>query len=58
MVAATGLEPVTPRVCAVCSNHLSYAAKKIKMEPATGFEPVNLFVTNEVLYLLSYTGTN
>ena len=27
------------------------------MEPTTGIEPVNLFLTKEVLYLLSYVGT-
>jgi hypothetical protein len=27
-----------------------------KMEPTTGIEPVNLFLTKEVLYLLSYVG--
>ena len=27
------------------------------MEPTTGLEPVNLFLTKEVLYLLSYVGT-
>ncbi len=27
-----------------------------KMEPTTGLEPVNLFLTKEVLYLLSYVG--
>ncbi len=26
------------------------------MEPTTGLEPVNLFLTKEVLYLLSYVG--
>ena len=26
------------------------------MEPTTGIEPVNLFLTKEVLYLLSYVG--
>jgi hypothetical protein len=26
------------------------------MEPTTGFEPVNLFLTKEALYLLSYVG--
>ena len=26
------------------------------MEPATGFEPVNLFLTKEALCLLSYAG--
>jgi hypothetical protein len=26
------------------------------LEPTTGFEPVNLFLTKEVLYLLSYVG--
>ncbi len=26
------------------------------MEPATGLEPVNLFLTKEALYLLSYAG--
>jgi hypothetical protein len=29
---------------------------KVKMEPTTGIEPVNLFLTKEVLYLLSYVG--
>ena len=32
----------------------SYAGAK--MEPTTGLEPVNLFLTKEVLYLLSYVG--
>jgi hypothetical protein len=27
------------------------------MEPTTGIEPVNLFLTKEALYLLSYVGT-
>ena len=27
-----------------------------KVEPTTGLEPVNLFLTKEVLYLLSYLG--
>ena len=27
-----------------------------KMEPTTGIEPVNLFLTKEALYLLSYVG--
>ena len=27
-----------------------------QMEPTTGIEPVNLFLTKEVLYLLSYVG--
>ncbi len=27
------------------------------MEPTTGIEPVNLFLTKEVLYLLSYVGS-
>ena len=26
------------------------------MEPTTGFEPVDLFLTKEALYLLSYVG--
>ena len=26
------------------------------VEPTTGIEPVNLFLTKEVLYLLSYVG--
>ncbi len=26
------------------------------MEPTTGIEPVNLFLTQDVLYLLSYVG--
>ena len=28
----------------------------MKVEPTTGVEPVNLFLTKEVLYLLSYVG--
>jgi hypothetical protein len=28
----------------------------MQMEPTTGIEPVNLFLTKEVLYLLSYVG--
>jgi hypothetical protein len=28
------------------------------MEPTTGIEPVNLFLTKEVLYLLSYVGSD
>jgi hypothetical protein len=28
------------------------------MEPTTGIEPVNLFLTKEALYLLSYVGMN
>ncbi len=28
----------------------------IFVEPTTGIEPVNLFLTKEVLYLLSYVG--
>ena len=27
------------------------------LEPTTGIEPVNLFLTKEVLYLLSYVGS-
>ena len=27
-----------------------------QVEPTTGLEPVNLFLTKEVLYLLSYVG--
>jgi hypothetical protein len=27
------------------------------MEPTTGIEPVNLFLTKEALYLLSYVGS-
>ena len=27
------------------------------MEPTTGLEPVNLFLTKEVLYQLSYVGS-
>ena len=30
--------------------------RQSKMEPTTGIEPVNLFLTKEVLYLLSYVG--
>jgi hypothetical protein len=29
---------------------------RVKVEPTTGIEPVNLFLTKEVLYLLSYVG--
>gem|GEM_PF-4102210 len=29
---------------------------KRTVEPTTGIEPVNLFLTKEVLYLLSYVG--
>jgi hypothetical protein len=29
---------------------------RLKVEPTTGIEPVNLFLTKEVLYLLSYVG--
>ena len=29
----------------------------LKMEPTTGIEPVNLFLTKEVLYQLSYVGS-
>jgi hypothetical protein len=28
------------------------------MEPTTGIEPVNLILTKDVLYLLSYVGKN
>lgn len=28
----------------------------LSLEPTTGLEPVNLFLTKEVLYLLSYVG--
>ena len=28
-----------------------------QMEPTTGIEPVNLFLTKEALYRLSYVGT-
>ena len=28
------------------------------LEPATGLEPVNLFLTKEALYLLSYAGVD
>ena len=28
------------------------------LEPTTGIEPVNLFLTKEALYRLSYVGTN
>ncbi len=30
----------------------------MKMEPTTGIEPVNLFLTKEALYRLSYVGRN
>jgi hypothetical protein len=36
----------------------SLLAEKMKcMEPTTGLEPVNLFLTKEVLYQLSYVGS-
>ena len=31
--------------------------EKDSLEPTTGIEPVNLFLTKEALYLLSYVGT-
>ena len=30
--------------------------RQSNMEPTTGIEPVNLFLTKEALYLLSYVG--
>ncbi len=33
---------------------ISLATKKV--EPMNGFEPLNLFLTKEALYLLSYMG--
>ena len=30
--------------------------QEIEMEPTIGIEPMNLFLTKEVLYLLSYVG--
>jgi hypothetical protein len=35
------------------ANHLTCA-----VEPTTGIEPVNLFLTKEALYLLSYVGAD
>jgi hypothetical protein len=36
---------------------LDYNQQCVKIvEPTTGLEPVNLFLTKEVLYLLSYVG--
>jgi hypothetical protein len=32
------------------------SSAKTELEPTTGIEPVNLFLTKEVLYLLSYVG--
>ena len=32
------------------------AGNCVSVEPTTGVEPVNLFLTKEVLYLLSYVG--
>jgi hypothetical protein len=34
----------------ICRSELNH------LEPTTGIEPVNLFLTKEVLYLLSYVG--
>ena len=31
--------------------------KDVEVEPTTGIEPVNLFLTKEALYLLSYVGS-
>ena len=31
-------------------------SKRFFMEPTTGIEPVNLFLTKEALYRLSYVG--
>ncbi len=40
-----------------CFNSLQHASQfEPIMEPTTGIEPVNLFLTKEVLYLLSYVG--
>ena len=30
---------------------------RMNLEPTTGIEPVNLFLTKEALYLLSYVGS-
>jgi hypothetical protein len=30
---------------------------RLQLEPTTGLEPVNLFLTKEVLYQLSYVGS-
>jgi hypothetical protein len=32
------------------------SGSKLVLEPTTGIEPVNLFLTKEVLYQLSYVG--
>ena len=39
----------------VAESAVSNDAEK-SLEPTTGIEPVNLFLTKEVLYLLSYVG--
>ncbi len=38
-------------------DHINMVAGIFMLEPTTGIEPVNLFLTKEVLYLLSYVGT-
>ncbi len=37
-------------------KHHHINAASIVMEPTTGIEPVNLFLTKEALYRLSYVG--
>ena len=39
-------------------SHFCSRSRKLRqsLEPTTGIEPVNLFLTKEVLYLLSYVG--
>jgi hypothetical protein len=37
-------------------RHLKACGNSYFLEPTTGIEPVNLFLTKEVLYLLSYVG--
>ena len=46
-LSATALSPVT----SVCPNCSFYA-----LEPTTGIEPVNLILTKDALYQLSYVG--
>jgi hypothetical protein len=39
-----------------CDGPQAYQIGAYMMEPTTGIEPVNLILTKDVLYLLSYVG--
>ncbi len=38
------------------SDVRQYVKPLVRLEPTTGLEPVNLILTKDVLYLLSYVG--